>query len=215
MSTPSHPSEPAPEVFVGIDVGKAWLDVAARPGGAPWRVANDEAGVATLGDQLRALGPGLARVVVEATGGVQRAVVATLAAAGLPVVVVNPRAVRDFAKGIGQFAKTDALDAALLAHFAQAVRPALRPLAPAAQAELAALVERRRQLVAMRTAEQNRLHAAVPRVRPQIQAHLARLAEQIAAVDQDQPALGHARRPPDDRARGRPGPGDHPDRRAA
>ena len=114
----------APPCFVGIDVAKAPLDIALRPMGERWAVANDDVGIAALVERLQALQPTL--IVLEATGGYQRAVVAALAATGLPVVVVNPRQARDFAKATGQLAKTDALDARALAHVAEAVRPTPR-----------------------------------------------------------------------------------------
>src|SRR5918912_2322785 len=144
--------------FVGIDVAKAQLDIALRPTGERWAVANDDVGIAALVVRLQAMRPTL--IVLEATGGNQRAVVAALAAAGLPVAVVNPRQARDFAKATGQLAKTDALDARAFAHFAEAVRPTPRPLPDAQTQELRALLTRRRQLVAMRTAEVNRLSSA-------------------------------------------------------
>jgi transposase len=169
--------------FVGIDVAKAQLDIALRPTGERWAVANDEAGIATLLAQLQAVQPTL--IVLEATGGYQRAVVAALAAAGFPVAVVNPRQARDFAKATGQLAKTDALDARALAHFAEAVRPTPRPL-PDAQADaLRALLARRRPLVAMRTAAQNRLGHAPPRLQTDIQAHISWLNTRLAALDDD------------------------------
>jgi transposase len=137
--------------FVGIDVANAQLDMALRPTGERWAVANDDAGIAALVKRLQALPPTL--IVLEATGGYQWAVVA----ARLPVAVVNPRHARDFAKATGQLAKTDALDVRALAHFAEAVRPSPRPLPDAQVDELRALLARRRQLVAMRTAAQHRL----------------------------------------------------------
>ena len=143
-----------PQVFVGIDVAKAQLDLALRPTGERWAVTNDAPGIAALVAQLQAAQPTL--IVLEATGGYHRAVVAALAAAALPLVVVNPRQVRDFAKATGQLAKTDALDARAVAHFAEAVRPPPRPLPDVQTEELRALLARRRQLIAMRTAEQNR-----------------------------------------------------------
>jgi transposase len=124
-------------------------------------------------------------IVLEATGGFQRAVVAALAAAALPVVVVNPRQARDFAKATGQLAKTDVLDARALAHFAEAVRPTPRPLPDAQTDDLRALLARRRQLVAMRTAEINRLGSAPPRVQGDLQAHIAWLDQRLAALDDD------------------------------
>jgi transposase len=133
--------------------------------------------------RLQEIAPQL--IVLEATGGYQRTVVAVLAAAGLPVVVVNPRQARDFAKATGQLAKTDRLDARALAHFADAVRPAPRPLPDAQTEELRALLARRRQLVAMRTAEQNRLGSAPPPLQADIQAHITWVTERLAALDND------------------------------
>ena len=171
----------APQIFVGIDVAKAHLDVALRPTGERWTVANADASLAALVAQLQAVAPTL--IVLEATGGYQRAVVAALAAAGLPVVVANPRQTRDFAKATGQLAKTDALDARALAHFAEAVRPSPRPLPDAQTEALRAVLTRRRQLVAMRTAEQNRLDSAPPTVHADLQAHITWLDQRLAALD--------------------------------
>jgi len=176
-----------PELFVGIDVAAAHLDVAVRPGGEAWRVANDEAGIAALVTRVAALGPAL--VVLEATGGYEAAATGALAAANAPVAVVNPRQVRDFARATGRLAKTDALDAAVLAHFAQAVRPEARPLPEEAALELRGLLTRRRQLVEMITAEQNRRRGVPARVLRQIDAHLAWLRAQLAALDRDLAAL--------------------------
>jgi transposase len=173
----------APQVFVGIDIAKAQLDMALRPTGERWAVTNDAPGIAALVARLQAAQPTL--IVLEATGGYHRAVVVALAAAALPLVVVNPRQVRDFAKATGQLAKTDALDARAVAHFAEAVRPAPRPLPDAQTEELRALLARRRQLIAMRTAEQNRLETASPRLRTDIEAHIAWLAQRVAALDED------------------------------
>lgn len=173
----------APVVCVGIDVSKARLDVACRPSGDRWAVANDPPGIARLVDRLRGLSPTL--IVLEATGGLELPPTGTLAAAGLPVVVVNARQVRDFAKATGQLAKTDAIDAAVLAHFAEAVRPALRPLPDAATQALSALMMRRRQLIEMRTAEQNRLGSAPASVRSRIRAHLTWLTRELAHLDDD------------------------------
>jgi transposase len=173
----------APQVFVGIDVAKAQLDIALRPTGDRWAVSNDETGLATLVVRLHAVQPAL--IVLEATGGYHRAVVAALAAAALPLVVVNPRQVRDFAKATGQLAKTDQLDARAVAHFAEAVRPAPRPLPDAQTEELRALLARRRQLIAMRTAEQNRLENAPHRLRADIEAHITWLTQRVATLDDD------------------------------
>jgi transposase len=174
---------PLSQLFVGIDVAKARLDIAVRPTGERWTVTNDEAGITTLVTRLQRTAPAL--IVLEATGGYQRAVVAALAAAGLPLAVVNPRQARDFAKATGQLAKTDALDARALAHFAEAVRPPPRPLPDAQADELRALLARRRQLVAMRTAEQNRLGSTSRRLQADIEAHITWLNERLAALDDD------------------------------
>ena len=145
-------------------------------------MANDAAGVAALVARLHQLQPAL--VVLEATGGYERPVTAALTAAGLAVAVVNPRQVRDFARAIGRLAKTDALDAQVLAHFAEAVRPPARPLATDHAQRLAAILLRRRQIVAMLTAEQNRLVTA-PLVRERVDAHIAWLDGEVAEVDGD------------------------------
>ncbi len=170
-------------IFVGIDVSKATLDVALRPTGTGWQSANDEAGIRALVARLHPLAPQL--LVVEATGGLERQVVAALALAGLPVAVVNPRQARDFAKATGRLAKTDALDAALLAPFAEAIRPPARPLPDDQTQALAALVERRRQLVGMLVAEKNRRAQALPAVRPLIQTHITWLEQALKALDHE------------------------------
>lgn len=172
---------------VGIDVAKATLDVQVRPSDERWSVANDEAGIRTLVEQLRAVAP--TQVVLEATGGYELAVVSALAAAALPVVVVNPRQVRDFAKATGRLAKTDRLDAAVLARFAEQVRPEARPLATAEQQELDALLTRRRQLIEMLTAEKNRLGQVFVRggkqVRKSLKTHIAFLERELRMTDTD------------------------------
>ena len=168
-------------VFVGIDVAKASLEIAIQQSGARWSVAYTEAGVADLVARLTALAPTL--IVLEATGGLERPSVGALAAAGLPVVVVNPRQVRDFARAPGQLAKTDAIAAAVLAHFAAAVRPPVRPLPNAATQHLAALVTRRRQLVEMLTAERNRLASAPQPLRQGLEAHIRWLERRLAGLD--------------------------------
>jgi transposase len=167
--------------YVGIDIAKAKLDIAVRPSGQQWVSAHDEAGIADLSTRLQALQPQL--IVVEATGGREIALVATLGAAGLPVVVINPRQVRDFARAIGQLAKTDALDAAVLARFAEVVHPTPRPLPDAATQEFSALLARRRQLVGMLTAEQQRLDTALPTVARHIQRHIAWLEQELGELE--------------------------------
>jgi transposase len=169
--------------FVGIDVAKAQLDIALRPSGVRWAVPNDASGVTTLVERLEALHPTL--IVLEATGGLERAATAALATAALPVVVVNPRQVRDCARATGQLAKTDALDARALAHFADAIRPKPRAVPDAQTQELRALLGRRQQLVAMRTAEQNRLVGTSGRLQRDITAHIAWLTERLATLDDD------------------------------
>jgi transposase len=197
------------DVVVGIDVAKAHLDVAVRPQREHRRYTNDAEGIDELVIWLRALAPRV--IVVEATGGYEAPLVAAVGLADLPIAVVNPRQVRDFARATGQLAKTDRLDAQVLAHFADALHPVPRPVPDAQMQELAALVERRRQLVAMRTAEQNRLGAApVARVRVRIQAHLTWLETELAAVDAELRQLLHASplwRERDDLLRGVPGIG--------
>ena len=194
--------------FVGIDVSKQQLDIAVRPSGETWTVAQDEAGVSALVARLRDLTPTL--IVLEATGGLEVAVAGALAAAALPVAVVNPRQVRDFARSTGTLAKTDRLDAQMLAQFAEAVRPEPRPLPDVQAQELTALLQRRRQLVEMLTAEKNRLTVASRRIRPQLQAHIEWLHKQIAQFDEDLRQLIRASplwREKDDLLRSTPGVG--------
>lgn len=166
---------------VGIDVSKAQLDIVSRPSGERWQVRNDPAGCSGLVDRLLGLKPSL--IVLEATGGFEAAAVAALAAAGLPVVVVNPRQVHDFAKATGQLAKTDAISAAVLAHFGEAIRPPVRPLPDATAQELQHWLARRRQLVEMLTAEQNRLPGAPGAVQAQIREHITWLRRQLHSVE--------------------------------
>ncbi|MCY4366203.1 MAG: transposase [Chloroflexi bacterium] len=170
-------------IYVGIDVAKASVDVAIRPGGDRSEVSNDQAGIAALVVQMRQLNP--VALVMEASGGLELPLVAALAAASLPVVVVNPRQVRDFAKATGRLAKTDSLDAAVLAHFAEALRPPLRPLRDADTQVLNSLVARRQQVVTMLVAERNRLSNAAMTVRPSIEAHIAWLKQELDDLDQN------------------------------
>ena len=173
----------ADPMFVGIDVSKMRLDLAVRPTDEVWTSSNDDVGVATLVRRLVALAPQL--VVLEATGGLEGHLVAQLATSNLPVAVVNPRQVRDFAKATGKLAKTDAIDASVLAHFAQAVGPTPRPL-PSEEAEvLKAILVRRRQLSEMLVAERNRMSTSAPSVRRGIQAHVIWLKAQIKSTDGD------------------------------
>ena len=172
--------------FVGIDVSKAQLDVAVRPTGKRWVLPYDETGIEGLIPQIVDLEPAL--VLLEATGGLELPLVAALAAAALPVVVVNPRQVRDFAKATGTLAQTDTLDAGVLAHFADAVRPEVRPLQDAATQVLNSLTARRHQVMTMLVSEKNRLGTASgavsPRaVSPRIAAHIAWLEQELSDLD--------------------------------
>jgi transposase len=169
--------------YVGIDVSKHRLDVALSKGEA-FAISYDETGLKALLAQMTALAPQL--IILEATGGLQIRAAGELAAAGLPVAVVNPRQVRDFARATGLLAKTDRLDAQILARFAAAVQPEPRPLDDAATLALKALVARRRDLIAMRTTEKNRLAQAQDRVvRASIEAMLALIQAQLVALDDD------------------------------
>jgi transposase len=172
-------------MFVGIDVAKQELVVTVRPADERWTVANDERGARILAERLRRDTPTL--IVLVATGGYELVAVAALAAAGLPVVVVNPRQVRDFAKATGQLAKTDRLDADVLALFAERVRPEVRPLADAALQELDALLARRRQLLEMLTAERNRLGQVLGTgkrsVKKSLKAHIEFLERELRMAD--------------------------------
>jgi transposase len=170
-----------PEVFVGIDVSKQFLDVAAWPEARTWRVEQTDAALTALVKDLSALRP--KRIVLEASGGLEAAATAVLAAAGLPVVVINPRQARHFARATGKLAKTDAIDANLLARLGQALAPPLRVLKDQETRELEALLTRRRQIVDMLTMEKNRLHAAAQRVRQDIAAHIRWLEKRLDDVD--------------------------------
>ena len=178
-------------MFVGIDVAKAELVIAVQPEGSTWTIANDDATVRHLAEQLVTRAPQL--IVLEATGGYEVPCVAALAAAGLPVVVVNPRQVRDFAKSTGQLAKTDRIDAAMLALFAERVQPPVRPLADALTRELDGLVGRRRQLREMLTAERTRLQLVLglghAPVKKSLKRHIAYLERELAIANTD---LAHA-----------------------
>src|SRR5215211_5440582 len=157
-------------VFVGIDVAKHRLDAHLRPSGESFTINHGEEEVTALVERLGALEPAL--IVLEATGGMEVRLAAALAAAGLPVAVVNPRQVRAFARATGRLAKTDRLDAQAIAHFAEAVRPPVRPLPDEATRHLGALAARRRQLLEMLVAERNRRQAAAPALHGRIDAHL-------------------------------------------
>ena len=195
-------------MYVGIDVSKAWVDVAVRPTGRVWRVNYEDDAVTALVAQLQKMQP--AAVILESTGGLETPLVAALATAAVPVAVVNPRQVRDFAKSTGQLAKTDRLYAQILAHFGEEVRPPIRPLRDADTQALAALVARRRQVLTMLTAEKNRLSRAVAEVHPYIRDHIAWLEQERNNLDVDPSA--HIRQSPvwrekDDLLRSVPGVG--------
>ena len=169
-------------IYVGIDVAKAQVDVAVRPMGHRWTISYEEARIVELVYQLADLDP--AMVLLEATGGLELPLVAALAAASLPVVVVNPRQVRDFARATGKLAKTDSIDAAVLAHFADAVRPPVRPLRDTETQILSSMVARRHQVMIMLVSEKNRLRTAISPVRPRIEAHIAWLEQELGDLDQ-------------------------------
>lgn len=174
-------------MFVGVDVAKAELMIAVRPGADCWTVSNDERGVQALVSRLAGMNPSL--IVLEATGGYEMLCAAALSAAALPVVVVNPRQVRDFAKSTGQLAKTDRIDAGVLALFAERVRPELRAIPDAAARDLEAVILRRRQLIEMLQAERNRLGMAIGRsqrpVKHSLKKHIAYLERELAITDTD------------------------------
>ena len=172
-----------PLVFVGIDVSKARLDVGVRPSDERTSVPYDAPGIATLLVQLTQLQP--TRIVMEATGGLERPLVRALVDAALPVIVVNPRQVRDCAKATGPWAKTDTLDAQVLARVGEVIRPPLRVIPDAQPQEWAALLARRRQMLAMQGAEQHRLDRAPARVRKRIEVPLRWLRAELARLDAD------------------------------
>ena len=168
--------------YVGIDVSKANVDIAVRPTDDRWESTRDEAGVRQLVSHLKALEPVM--VLLEASGGLELPLVAAMAAEELPVVVVNPRQVRDFARATGKLAKTDTLDAAVLAHFAEAVQPPVRPLRNAETQALNSLVARRHQMIAMLVSEKNRLSSATTvAVRPSIEDHISWLERALDDLD--------------------------------
>lgn len=171
------------EVFVGIDVSKAWLDIAIHGSETTWRAGNDGDGISNLVIRLKKVKPSL--IVLEATGGYEMQLVAELAHANLPVVVTNPRKVRAFARSTGRLAKTDKLDAKLLAHFAAAIRPEVRSMPSEEEEHLTGLLVRRRQLVDMLTVEKNRLHTVRPALREDIHEHIAWLQAKLAKLDEE------------------------------
>jgi transposase len=172
------------ETFVGVDVAKDKLDVHVRPSGAAFVVSRDHAGLAELVEKLKDLAPGL--VVLEATGGFERMVATALAGAQLPLVVVNPRQIRDFARASGRLAKTDAIDAEVIAHFAEAIRPEPRPVPSDEAQALDEMIGRRRQIIDMIVAENARRRAAShKRIVREIDRHLAYLQKLLDELDHD------------------------------
>ena len=167
--------------YLGIDVAKAHLDLASRPDGRQWRIDYESTAVGALVADLAESPPTL--VVLEATGGLELPVASELAAAGIPVAIINPRQIRDFAKATGRLAKTDRIDAQVLAEFADRVQPAARPVPDAATQELAAVLARRRQVVEMLVAERNRQRTAHPSVRKGVREHIAWLERSLGDCD--------------------------------
>lgn len=173
------------EIFVGIDVSKVQLDVCIFPEKVTFSVENTAEGWGQLHDRLKEAG-NVAGIVAEATGGLELPMAAALASQGLPVAIINPRQARDFAKATGHLAKTDALDSHVLAHFAAALRPPVRPLRDAEAQKLSALVTRRQQLIGMLVAEQNRRATErVGEVKQRIEAHIKWLRDEIEQSDKD------------------------------
>ena len=173
----------AMEIFVGIDVAKVWLDIAVHEQEEAFRTGNDDIGIVSLVKRLKKLKPTL--IVLEATGGFEMLVVAELTHTGLPVVVVNAKRIRDFARATGRLAKTDKLDAKVLAHFAAAVRPALRSLRSEEEEQLTALLTRRRQVLDMLTVEKNRWVTVRAKMRSEIEAHIQWLSRSLKELDHE------------------------------
>lgn len=167
--------------YLDIDVAKAHLDLAVRPSGEHWQSANEPTAITALVERVQAVAPRL--IVLEATGGYERAASTALSVAGLPVAVVNPRQVRDFATATGKLVKTDQLDAQVLDHFGEAVQPPARPVRSEAAQQLTAERERRRQVVGMMSAEKSRLDTASPQMQPRIQTHLDWLEQELQELD--------------------------------
>jgi transposase len=171
------------KAFIGVDVSKDRLDCFCRPNGITFSCDNTPTGIADLIQWAKAQQPQL--IVLEATGGLERPLVAALVVAQLPLVVVNPRQVRDFARAIGQLAKTDRIDAAVIAHFGEAVNPEVRPLPDHLTQQMDAMMTRRRQLVQMLAAERNHLVSAPAQVQNHVKEHISQLEELIKKLDQD------------------------------
>lgn len=176
-------NEIAVEKFVGIDVSKGTLDLCIKPSGETLHVDYDDKGISEIVNRLVALGPTL--IVLEATGGLEMRLAGELAAKSLPVAIINPRQARDFAKATGQLAKTDLVDAAILAAFARAIRPAVRPIKDADTRDLDDLVTRRRQLMNMRVQEMLRMGTASKMQKKSLTAHITWLDKRIADLDDE------------------------------
>jgi len=170
------------EIFVGIDVSKTRLDISIGGGHEYWQVANEERGFMKLIERLRSLHPTL--IVLEATGGLELPLVAEIASAGLPIAVVNPKRIRDFARSVGQLAKTDKLDARIIAQFAQMVRPGVRHLRTEEEEHLTALLTRRMQVIEMLTAEKNRSYSTRQVMKGVLQRHIEWLQDDLKKLDQ-------------------------------
>ncbi len=177
----NHPSNPS--LWIGIDVSKAHLDVCMRPSGERKQVANNNEGITGLVEWIQPQQPSL--IVLEATGGYEMAVTAGLVSAGLPVAVINPRQARDFAKSIGKLAKTDKIDAAMLARFADAIRPEPRSLPDEQTQVLQATLVRRRQLIDMLVAEKSRLPLTYATLKARVKEHITWLEDELAQIDQE------------------------------
>lgn len=170
-------------VYVGIDMSKERLDVAVRPSGQQWSEDNRAEGIERLVGQLQEVQPAL--IGLEATGGMEMAAGGALAAVGLNVAIVNARQVRDFAKSFGQLAKTDKIDAAIIARFGEVLQPQVRPLPSQAAQRMQAVLVRRRQLLEMRVAETNRLYLTHADMRPRLQEHITWLDQELEQMDQE------------------------------
>ena len=169
------------KVYVGIDVAKANMDIAVYPSGKQWSFGNDEKGINQAVTRLCELSPEL--IVMEATGDIELPLTAALTVAGLPMVVINPRQVRDFARAMGRLSKTDTIDAQVMAYFAATVQPKPRPMPDAQTQELSAILARRRQVIEMIVAERNRLGIANEAVKEGIQDHIAWLEKELADIN--------------------------------
>lgn len=175
--------EKTAEIFVGIDISKAWLDIALYEQEETFRATNDDTGIAKLVKRMQELKPAL--IVLEPTGGFEMLVVAELTHAGLPVVVVNAKRIRDFARATGRLAKTDKLDAKVLAHFAAALKPAVRSLRSEEEEQLTALLTRRRQVLEMLTMEKNRLVTVRAKMRSNIKGHIEWLSNSLKDLNKE------------------------------